>query len=1014
MTCRENHGELDSLRARLRNNQGKEYWRSLEELAETPKFRSFLEREFPVGASEWNDPVGRRRFLKLMSASIALAGATACTIQPTEHVVPYVKPIEGLVPGQPTFYATAFPLHGIGEGLLVESHEGRPTKIEGNANHPGSLGAASVQAQASILGLYDPDRSQTVTYLGNSWTWGEFLNQSKNALDAQRGKQGTGLRILTETVTSPTLAAQLKALLTEYPNARWHQYESCGRESARAGAMLAFGQPVNTVYHFDKADIVLSLDSDFLTSGPGFLRYARDFMGRRRLTDGSREMNRLYVVESTPSPTGAKADHRLRLRHSEIAQLARAVAAGLGASGGEAAAPDNPRIAWIKAVVNDLGSHRGKSIVIAGDRQPPEVHALAHAINQELGNVGETVVHTEPLEAKPVNGLESITELTRDIESGLVEMLVIIEANQVYGAPVDLDFGKKMAKVPLRIRLGLYNDETSELCHWHLPEAHYLEAWSDIRGYDGTVSILQPLVTPLYYGKSPHELLATLLNAPEQNGRQIVQDYWKSGPSGSSSGDFDKTWQGWLEEGVIPNTALNPMSVSVKGDWSQGLTRNSPSSLDIVYRPDPNVVDGQFANNGWLQELPKPITKLTWDNAALMSAGTAVKVGLTTHDRPHAANGKMVSLETGGRRENFPVWVVPGHADDSVTVFLGYGRKRAGNVATGIGFNAFNILSSGAPLFATDLKAQPTGDFYELAPTQEHFSLEGLEDRHIVRTANLETYAKRPDFAQREGENPPQDLSLFPSYEYKGYAWGMAIDQQSCVGCNACVIACQSENNIAIVGKEQVINNREMHWLRIDTYLKGEVESPETYFQPMLCQHCERAPCELVCPVNATVHDAEGLNVQVYNRCIGTRYCSNNCPYKVRRFNFFLYGDWTTPSLKMLRNPDVSVRSRGVMEKCTYCVQRIMEAKIQSEKEDRQVRDGEIVTACQATCPTEAIVFGNINDPSSRVSKLKNEPRNYAVLAELGTHPRTTYLASVRNPNPEIASGLGQEPKEHG
>lgn len=1006
--------DLTSIRARLKATQGPQYWRSLEELAETEEFQEFLHREFPQQASEWLDPVSRRQFLKLMGASLAFAGLNACARPSDEKIIPYVRPPEEIVPGKPLFFATAMSLGGFATGLLVESHMGRPTKIEGNPDHPASLGATDVFAQASILTLYDPDRSETVTYRGEIRPWEVFLAEFRKVLAEHRKTQGARLRILTETVTSPTLAHQLRSLLTVFPSAKWHQYEPVGRDNVRAGAKLAFGEYVDTQYHLDRAKVILVLGSNFFTCDPGSLRYIRDFITGRRMPLGEGQMNRLYAVECTPSPIGAIADHRLPLQAGEIEGFARTVAMALGIEVGSLS-PGNPPFTlspnftrWIDALVRDLQQHRGASLILVGPEQPPVVHALAHAMNHTLGNIGQTVIYTDPVEANPMDQMASLRELVRDMDQGLVDLLVILGGNPVYTAPADLRFGEGLMKVGFSIHLSLYEDETSALCHWHIPEAHYLESWSDTRAYDGTITIVQPLIMPLYGGKTAHEVLAAFTDKPEQTSYDIIRNYWKSQ---RTSGDFEQFWRIALNAGFIPDTALPPKSVSLKPDWVQRAVEmqkpaspgTGPASLEIVFQPDLCVWDGRFANNGWLQELPKPLTKLTWDNAALISPATAERLGLSNED--------LIKLIYRGRVVNAPVWIMPGHADNSVTVHLGYGRTRAGRVGTGQGFNAYALRPSDEPWFGYGLEIQKTDQRYPLACTQMHHSMEG---RHLVRSAGLEQYRKNPNFVHK-GESEVGPLpSLYPEYEYKGYAWGMTIDLSACVGCNACIVACQSENNIPIVGKDQVIKGREMHWLRIDRYYAGGLDNPETYYQPVLCMQCEKAPCEVVCPVAATVHSAEGLNDMVYNRCVGTRYCSNNCPYKVRRFNFLQYSDWTTPSLKLLRNPDVTVRSRGVMEKCTYCVQRINEARIEAEKEGRQVRDGEILTACQAVCPADAIVFGNINDPNSRVSKLKAEPRNYGLLAELNTQPRTTYLAAIRNPNPEISKTEGVSGKEQG
>ena len=979
--------DLEAIRRRLEQSRGQQYWRSLDELAQSDGFQDFLQREFPRQASEWHDAGGRRRFLQLMGASLALAGLSACTKQPPEPIVAYVRQPEEVIPGKPLFFATAVTLSGVATGVLVESHLGRPTKVEGNPEHPASLGAADAFAQASVLSLYDPDRSQTLLQLGEIRPWPAFLGAMSEALADQRVKKGAGLRFLTETVTSPTLANQIRGVLAEFPAARWHQYEPAGAHSARAGARLAFGAPVNTYYQLAKADVILALDADFLCSGPASLRYARDFADRRRVRGEETAMNRLYAVEAAPSPTGAKADHRLPLRASEMETFAAAMAGAVGVAG--APAVSGPHATWIQAVAKDLREHRGACVVIAGDQQTPAVHAWAQAMNLALGNVGKTIVHTDSLEAEPVDQIESLRELVTEMDAGRVELLVIVGGNPVYNAPADFTFRERMAKVKLRVHSGLYDDETSEMCQWHVPAAHSLETWGDARAFDGTVTIQQPLIAPLYFGRSVHELFAAFSDKPERSAYQIVREYWMTQ---KPSADFEPWWRKAVHDGVVAGSALPPKTVSARAlNLQPGA---APQGSEIVFRPDPTIYDGRFANNGWLQELPKPLTKVTWDNVAQISPATAQRLGLQNED--------FVELSYQGRKVPAPVWISPGHANESVSVTLGYGRTRAGHVATGAGFNAYALRTSAAVWSGAGVEIRALGRKHPLACTQQHHSLEG---RSLAISGTIEEYRKKPGFVGELAEAPPKELTLYPGFKYEGYAWGMAIDQSACVGCNACVVACQAENNIAVVGKEQVINGREMHWLRIDTYFKGELDNPETLYQPVMCMHCENAPCELVCPVQATSHSTEGLNDMVYNRCVGTRYCANNCPYKVRRFNYLLYSDWATESLKLQRNPDVSVRSRGVMEKCSYCVQRINSAKIESEKEDRLIRDGEIQTACQASCPTQAIVFGDINDKNSRVAKMKAEELNYGLLTELNTRPRTTYLAALRNPNPEIERG---------
>jgi MoCo/4Fe-4S cofactor protein with predicted Tat translocation signal len=984
------------------------FWRTLDELAGDPAFQDRLHNEFPSQIEAIADPVARRSFLKLMGASIALAGMGACTRQPPEKIVPYVRQPEELVPGRPLYYATAMPLGGVATGLLVESHEGRPTKIEGNPEHPGSLGASDVFAQAAILGLYDPDRLQTLTNVGEIRPWTDFLAVMRAVLTAQRPLGGAGLRILTESVSSPTLAAQIRELLQRFPSAKWHQWDPLSRDNAKAGARLAFGRYVETRFQIDRADVIVTLDADLLGSGPGHLRYTRDFAGRRRPEQADR-MNRLYAIESMPTITGSRADHRLALKPSDIELAARQLAASVGAAAtanaGSGISPTTTK--WIDAIAKDLKAHRSASLIVAGDGQPAAVHALAHAMNAALGNVGKTVVYTNPVEAEPADHLQSLKDLAADMAAGRVDALVIVGGNPVYTAPADVPFADALNKVALRVHLSLYGDETSARCHWQVPEAHFLETWSDARGYDGTASIVQPLIAPLYGGKSAHELLAAMSDRPDRSAHDLVRDFWRTQ---SRAGGFDTAWQHWLHDGVIPDTAFTPQTVSVAPGLGGTLPppAPTPAGLEVVFRHDPSVLDGRFANNGWLQELPKPITRLTWDNAVLMSPATADRLKLTGTPGGHGGEhgqvmSDVVDLRYRGRSVRGPIFAVVGHPDDCVTIHLGYGRARGGRLGTAAGFNAYTIRASDALWHGAGLEIAGAGERYPLACTQYHHLMEG---RGMVRAVTRDEFVRNPQ-AVHEGPGieatPPKTITLYPAdHKYDGYKWGMAIDVNACIGCNACVVGCQAENNIPIVGKDQVLRGREMHWIRVDTYYRGPADRPETYFQPVPCMQCEDAPCEIVCPVGATVHSAEGLNDMVYNRCVGTRYCSNNCPYKVRRFNFFLYQDWDTPVTKLARNPDVTVRSRGVMEKCTYCVQRINAAKIDSEKEDRAVRDGEIKTACQQACPADAIVFGNLNDPKSRVSQLQAEVRNYALLGELNTRPRTTYLAAVRNVNPEL------------
>jgi len=1061
--------DLAELQRQMQDGQGPTYWRSLEELAQTEKFQELLHREFPDQASEWLKPLSRRRFLTLMGASLALAGLAGCSRPPADKIVPYVKEPEGVVPGRPLFFATAMPLAGVGTGLLVESHMGRPTKVEGNPEHPASLGATDVFAQASILGLYDPDREQSISYLGQVRTWDETLNTLRSELKRQNAAKGKGVRILSGAISSPTLASEVERLLKRYPESRWHRFEPASSDAALQGTKLAFGDAVQPRYHLAKlpgessaqADVILALDADFLSSGPGHLRYVREFSSRRSGRPGPLQpntMNRLYAVESTFTPTGAIADHRLPLRSEEVEALARAIAAQLGVPGIQGGGPVVKKHGkWIDIVARDLQfingdknkkRSEGTTLVIAGEGQPKAVHALAHAMNSVLGNIGKTVAYTRPIEAQPEKSTGTLEELVQDMKAGQVDLLFILGGNPVFTAPANLGLkellsSKQSLNTPLRVYLSLYNDETAALCHWHIPEAHYLESWGDVRAFDGTVSIIQPLIAPLYSGKTALELISGLLDDAPLTGHELVQAQWRKWWQSKSdrTGTFDSFWRTALHNGLISGTAFESVAVKLQADFAARLPAPAETGegYEVVFRTDPAVFDGQFANNGWLQELPRPLTKLTWDNAALLSQTTAEKLKVTyrfgSHGGEHGeAYVDKITLEVAGRKLTLPIWIVPGHADDSITVHLGQGRQRGGKVCKGVGFNVYQLRTSEHPWMASGIKVSQAKGEHLLACTQGHQNMEG---RELVRSATLEKYEEDPHFAQHAGEHHPgkgkkkekdeaaskrKPLTLYQPFPYDGHKWGMVINLGACTGCGACVVACQAENNIPVVGKEQVTRGREMHWLRIDRYFTGKLADPENLravHQPIPCMHCENAPCELVCPVEATVHSYDGLNDMVYNRCVGTRYCSNNCPYKVRRFNFLQYADFDTPSLKLMNNPEVTVRSRGVMEKCTYCVQRIRAAEIVAESEHRErrnkqnvafIRDGEVLTACQAVCPAEAIVFGDLTGPNERgeqnsksqVARLRESPLNYGLLTELNTEPRTTYLAAVRNPNPEL------------
>ena len=1030
---------LAQVQAKLDGKNGRRFWKNLDELAETPEFHELMAEEFPRqsmgGSGEWVDAVSRRGFLKVMGASLALAGLAGCTKQPDEPIYPYVKQPEDLILGKPMYFATAYPFPTGAIPVLVKSDSFRPIKVDGNPDHPMSKGKSDTFTQATLLDMYDPDRSQHVVYRGEVSSWEKFQQDFGAAATKTAG--GEGLYFLSETITSPTLAAQWKQVEAAYPQAKLVQWEPVNSDSSRAASMAAFGSYTDAQYKLEEADVILSLDADFLggIAHPGFLPLAAAYSEGHRYEVG-KTMNRLYVVESMPTVTGFKAEHRLGLKPSAIAGFAQALANGTAPQGDDA---EQQR--FFTALKADLKKAGGKVVVIPGEQSAPAVHAAAFALNNSLGAVGKTVVYTETVNPLPSEQVADLKALVADMNAGRVQWLVILGVNPIYSAPADLEFATAFAKVPMTAHLGTHADETGSISTWHINKTHYLESWSDARVYDGTISIIQPMIEPMYGGRSAHDILQTLLPSPQTSAYDAVQAHAKT----YIKGDFAAGWRKALHDGWVEGTAFSAKGVGSPKAGAMSAWSPAAGGLEISFRPDPSLYDGRFANVGWLQELPKQVTNLSWDNAALMSMNTMG--GLKLEE-----NGK-VEIELNGRKVVAPVLMVPGHPDGAVTVYLGLGRRvEAGRVGAGVGFDAYPLRTSDALLYAGGAKIRKLDGTYDLCVTKVHniehrgafaqhdlekplsdkdgaYSLAGHEamERSIIRYATLEEVKKNPDFAHEgasgslvnkvgyapQGETPKHDESFFPdAWNYQKQdpsslkmqnAWGMSIDLNSCIGCNACIVSCYAENNIPVVGREQVKVGRNMQWLRIDTYFEGDLHAPKAHFQPMACQHCENAGCEQVCPVGATVHTPEGLNTMVYNRCVGTRYCSNNCPYKVRRFNFLLYSDYDTESLKFMRNPDVTVRSRGVMEKCSYCVQRIEAAKITADKENREVRDGDIVTACQQACPTSAIVFGNINDKASKVAKRKAEERDYPVLADLNFRPRTTYTAGVINPNPELA-----------
>jgi MoCo/4Fe-4S cofactor protein with predicted Tat translocation signal len=999
------------------------YWRSLAQIEGRPEFRAALENEFlEQGPSEHSDGITRRDMMMLLGASLSLAGATGCIRRPVEEIVPYVTAPEDIVPGIPRYYATTMPFRRSAYGLIVESHEGRPTKIEGNPSHPSTLGASSALAQASVLGLYDPDRSQSVTLQGSRKSWGDFVTAWGELSKAHASDGGAGLAILSESFSSPTLARLASELRGRYPRMQWATYDAVSDENRLAGLRSATGRDLDLMLRLDRAAVILALDADPLLTDPEMCRHTRGFSAGRRAGASGGSMNRLYVVEGVYSLTGAMADHRLRLKSRQIAPFLAALAARLAPStAGSPSLADaglqgvDPR--WIDVLAKDLLANRGKGLIVAGERQPAGVHAAVCALNTSLGNTGQTVSYYETKDAS-LPSVSSLVSLVSAMKAGAVQTLVVLGGNPVFDAPADLDFASAMAKVPHAIALGHTVDETSAKTQWHIPRAHYLESWGDARAVGGTLSVVQPLILPLFGGRSAAEVLGLMVGDKDRPGYEIVRETWK--PI-LGEGELDKKWNRVLHDGFLAGSELPevvptltgqplaalapPMSIFVasgsvvSGAGATGAPDASRSGLEIVFLPSPSLHDGRFANDGWLQELPDPLTKLTWDNPALVSPNTAETLGL--------ASEQVIRVEYSGRSFEVPVFVLPGMADGVVALTVGYGRSHAGRIGSGVGFDAFTVRRSTAPGFDSGVNLTKLARSYSMSATQNHGSMEG---RPIVRESTLTELRSAPKEKETQVtahgvfEEEPHHFSLWKEHAYdQGHQWGMTIDLNACIGCNACMTACQSENNVPVVGKIQVAKGREMHWIRVDRYFSGEPSgSPEVVFQPVPCMHCEDAPCEQVCPVAATVHDAQGLNVMVYNRCIGTRYCSNNCPYKVRRFNFFNFTKDTPDILKLAMNPDVTVRARGVMEKCTYCTQRINRVKIDAKLAGRALRDGDVKTACQQACPASAIEFGDLRDPSSRVVKAKADPRNYALLEELNTKPRTTYLAKVRNPNPDL------------
>ncbi len=891
-----------------------------------------------------------------------------------------LKHLKIYFPDIPKYYATTATIGAQAYGLVVESHGGRPTKIEGNEKHPSSLGKTNAFLQAEILNLYDPDRAKEVKKDNAYSSWPDFISFWSKKYSEFSKTGGQGLAVVSGEFSSPTLFKLYSAFKKTFPKAIWAVNESIDNSNIYNGIALAAGQTLRPKYNFEKAKVVLSIDNDFLGTGQESVANNLGFSKARKVQSEKDSMNRLYVVESSFSITGGMADHRSQLSQGQMEQFTRQLAAALGIEGSY---EETVAAEWLKALVSDLKKNSASSIVIAGNRQSAETHALVYAINAALKNNNSTVTYHKDKYA--VLSAGSLADIVAAADS--INTLVTLNSNIVYDAPVDIEISKAFNKIENSVCFSPSYDETALAADWHLPASHFLESWGDACAVDGTLSTVQPLIAPLYKSKSSVEMLHLLAKGEDSKGYDIVKETW-SGLLGNSSA---KAWQKVLHDGVYKNSnkfnsRLRPLAIA-----KAPASKLSKDNLEVIFHTSPSTYDGRFANNGWLQEMPDPVTKVSWDNMALISPQTAEDLGIKTRD--------VINLSVNGKSIEIAAYVLPGQAKNTVSLEIGYGRENAGRIADGVGFNVNKLRTTQHYYSATGVKITNTGRTYVLANTQDYISMEG---RPLVREATLQEYKNGEGFKPEEIKHPPLK-SLWDDHNYEeGYQWGMSIDLNSCTGCNTCVIACQSENNIPVIGKEQVEKGREMAWIRLDRYFAGDLNNPEMVYQPVACQHCENAPCEQVCPVQATLHDSEGLNVMTYNRCVGTRYCANNCPYKVRRFNYFNFTKDMPETIKMAQNPDVTVRFRGVMEKCTYCTQRLQEAKITAKNENRIAKDLDYQSACQQACPADAIVFGNINDPESKVTEVKKQNRNYALLAELNIKPRTTYLAKLRNPNPEI------------
>ncbi len=959
------------------------FWRSVDELSDAAECAPWLTGEFPAAA----EPVDRRHFVKIMGATFAMAGLGACSKQPQESIVPYVQDPHGMTQGRPLHFATVLLRDGYATGVIVKSHEGRPTKVEGNPRHPASLGGASVFEQAAISQLYDPDRSQNILERDAIQTWDVLLDHLSDELRAKKGVRGRGIHILIENSSSPTLQAQIAEFQNRYPEAQWHHWQPAPRFNIHEGCRQLFGQPLEPEYQLDSVDVLIALDSDFLFEEPDSLRLARAFGRRRSFENGAATRPiKLYAAEPTMTLTGTVADWRIAVAPSRIGPLLLQIAIRLGANmrtpGTPAETPPPGIVEWLDRLVADAKEAGSRCLFLTGPRQPAPVQAMVQSLNHQIGSAGAAIRYLSPVIGNASDPLEGLRELCSALDNKSADFVLVLGGDPVATAPPELGLNTKLRRARYSLHWGEYQNETAKACVWHLPAAHSLETWSDARASDGTISIVQPLIAPLYGGRSLHELLAACLEDFSSSDYQIIRQYWQQKGHWA---DFELAWEQALRDGVVPNTALEPITVG-EAKLPALAPPGTPDQIEISFHLDPTLWDGRYANCAWLQELPLPISKVSWDNPAFISAELAHRLDLR--------NGDMVELAVGQQRLAIAVWIQPGQAPNVVSLLLNSGRAPYGRVSSLTGFATYQLRGGSDLWNRSGCRIRKLNETYQLVSTQLHHAMDGREPVRLVDRSDLEKeqVVVSPEAARSEIINPSELLTA-------PLQWGMVVNLNACIGCNACMIACQAENNISVVGKDQVWRGREMYWIRVDSYFDGDLANPRVHHQPVPCMHCETAPCELVCPVEATLHSAEGLNQQVYNRCIGTRFCSNNCPYKVRRFNFLQYADLKTPVRQLMWNPEVTVRTRGIMEKCTYCVQRIRNAEINAEVANRSLGPDEVVPACAQSCPTEAIIFGDIKNHAGRAARLKRSPLNYALLGELNTRPRTTYLAKVKPEN---------------